>query len=88
MLATSPRTVRLGHHSEDPMRGCEELLQGWNRKGRGPHEDQVHRALPFNRFPLQPLLFALEKLTLDLAHPVPDEEAIQVIDLMLKRPRQ
>jgi hypothetical protein len=70
------------------MLGRKEAFERWNPKRRGPHENQVHGHSPLDGLPLEPLPLAFDEIALDLAHPLPDQHAIQMIDLMLKRPRE
>src|SRR5919197_676030 len=88
MAAASLRTVGLGDDGEEAVRGSQQAFERRNRKGRGSQKDQVHEGSSFDGFSLVALPFALEDLTLDFAHAIPHQQPIQVIDFMLKSPRQ
>src|ERR671931_1494124 len=88
MAAASLRTVGLGDDGEEAVRGSQQAFERRNREGRGSQKHQVHGGSSFDGFSLVALPFALEDLSLDFAHTIPNEQAIQMIDFVLKSPRQ
>src|SRR6266511_3517741 len=88
LSAASLRAVGLGDDGEEGVRRSQKPLQRRNPKRRGSQKYQVHEGSSFDGFSLVALPFALEDLTLDFAHAIPDEQTIQVIDFMLKSPRE
>lgn len=86
--ASSVRTVRLSDDGKHTMMGGQELPEGRDGERRGPHEYQIHDGLPLDPVALETLPFVFEHFSLQLAHAVPDEDAVEMVHFMLKGSRQ